>query len=116
MHVASGGRDLRAHRPSRHQPEVAPGRQDSCSVASTSTADSLDRRGEVDQGWPARHRAEAEADRWLDGPQRAEITALECGVDGDDGVQVVGAVPLPTADTGTATGADPRSSPAGSKV
>jgi hypothetical protein len=37
------------------QPQVGRGRRDSCRLAAISGRDSLDHRGEMDQGWPARH-------------------------------------------------------------
>jgi hypothetical protein len=67
--------------------------QDSCTVAAT-RADSLESGGDVDQGWPVQHGAKAEADRWADRPEGAQITAGERGVGGDDGVQILGSVPL----------------------
>jgi hypothetical protein len=49
------GRDLGARRRSLHRPEVARRRQDSCTVAPNCRADSLEHRGEMDQGWPTRN-------------------------------------------------------------
>src|SRR5512132_4604076 len=72
---------------------------------------SLDHGAELDQGWPPRHGAEAEADRRLDRSQRAKLDPVERGTGGDEGVQIVGAVPLATSVAGTTMGTDPGSSP-----
>jgi hypothetical protein len=74
---------------------------------------SLDHGAELDQGWPPRHgaEAEAEADRRLDRSQRAKLDPVERGTGGDEGVQIVGAVPLATSVAGTTMGTDPGSSP-----
>jgi hypothetical protein len=98
------------------QPQGASGRQKLCSATAMSRAGSLDHGGEVNQGWPARHGAKAEADRWLDRSEGAEITAVERGVGGDDGVQILSAVLLPTSVVGAATGADPYQQPTSGKV
>jgi hypothetical protein len=60
--------------------------------------------------------SKAEADRRVHGSQRAETTAVEGGVGGDDGMQILGAVPLTTPVVGTAAGPDPGQQPAGNRV
>ena len=54
---------------------------------------------------------EAEADRRLHRSQRAQVTARERGVGGNDEVQILGTVPLATSVAGAATGADPWQQP-----
>ena len=54
---------------------------------------------------------EAEADRRLHRSQRAQVTARERGVGGNEGVQILGTVPLATSVAGAATGADPWQQP-----
>ena len=54
----------------------------------------LDDGGEVNQAGSARYRPEAEADRWVDRPQAAQVAAGESGVGGYEEVQIMGAVPL----------------------
>jgi hypothetical protein len=58
----SPGRGLARHRRvsldrtgAARQPQGGRGRRDSCRLAAISGRDSLDYRGEMDQGWPARH-------------------------------------------------------------
>ena len=89
--------------------------QDSCTVAAT-RADSLESGGDVDQGWPVQHGAKAEADRWADRSEGAQITAGERGVRGDDGGADLGLRPTGATVAGAATGADPRQQPTDSKV
>jgi hypothetical protein len=60
----------------------------------------------MDQGASARHGAEAKPDRWLGRSEGAEINPVEGGT-GDDGVQIVGAVPLVTAVAGATMSRDP---------
>src|SRR5215211_3074190 len=91
----------------RHDPTSNQAGQTLGNVAAIRRTGSLDRGGEMDQGGSARHRAEAEANRWVDGAERAQAAASEDGVGGDDAMEVLGSVPLVAALAGPAARADP---------
>lgn len=55
-------------------------------------------------------------DRWLGRSEGAEINPVEGGTGDDDGVQIVGAVPLATAVAGATMGRDPWAVAVGGEV